>query len=274
MAEGGNAEHEAARRLYDLAMDFAERALRSQSDLVREFETLAAAPMAWVGAVLVDDDDDEHLVLQADGHFAGRAMDDDTERWEQISSPADVADHYDPVDLFTDLADAVAEMFPGLQLEVLEDAGMVDRDFDQPAKVAERRREVPAAPGPVGLDVWSDAPPEPVEALGFEAPPDRWEAPAYEWNPTATPAVAAPAASGSVATPGPSGVPAATPAATETASAVGPGRPEAADAAATDASRDLAGANSEQLRVLEDLMKAGVMSKEQFDAAKAKLTRG
>ena len=255
--DASNPDREAARRLYDIAMDFADRALRTQANLIREFETLAAAPMQWVGAVLVDDDDDEHLVLQADGHFAGRAMDDDTDQWERIASPDDVADHYDPVDLFTDVADAIAEMFPGLELEALKDSGMVERDWQAPPKVNDRGgSELRPQPVPdVGSDVWADAPPEHWAPERWEPPPDRWEAPAYDWTGHQEAARDAARDETGPAPPAPS------PKSQPQEPAGGGSTSEAAESSG----------NSEQIRVLEDLMKAGVMSKEQFEVAKAKL---
>jgi hypothetical protein len=264
---------EAAQRLYDLALDYAQRALEAQSDLIREFEGAALPSMRWVGAVLVDDDDDEHLILQADGHFAGRALDDDTGHWEHISSPDDVADHYDPVDLFTDLADAIAEMYPGLDTRDDEGTEPADGRPDKRGKVAAR------PPEPVGLDIWSDAPPETAAT-----PPGSWETAPYDWSAyEGAPADAASARvdAAAAAVDASSEAVDASSAAVDRSSAAVDGSSAAVDrsvagvdrpAAGVDASTvDPAAPRMEQVRVLEDLMKAGVMTKAQFEAAKAKL---
>jgi len=231
MAGDGGSDREAARRLHDLAMEFAARARRSQADLIREFEAVAGPPMATVGVVLVDDDDDENLVLQADGHFVGRMLDDETGRWEPISSPEEVAEHYDPGDLFADLADAIAEMFPDLGLAY-------------------------TAEGAAG-DPWGDAPPERWVTRPEAADvPDQWITPGYDW-------------SGSTTSDGDEADDAGHADQADQAT-----RDDALTDAAAVASTDSHGAdgpNAQQIRVLEDLMNAGVMTKEQFEAAKAKL---
>jgi hypothetical protein len=262
---------EAAQRLYDLALDYAQRALEAQSDLIRDFEAAALPSMRWVGAVLVDDDDDEHLILQADGHFAGRAVDDDTGQWEHISSPDDVADHYDPVDLFTDLADAIAEMYPGLDTRDGQGMAPAPGGLDEPAKAADR------PPAPVGLEIWSDAPPEREVSA-----PARWETAPYDWSADEGPptdeasasvdAAAAAIDASSAAVDRSSAAVDASSSAVDRSSAAVDRSSAAVDASSVDASTiDPAAPNQEQVRVLEDLMKAGVMTKEQFEAAKAKL---
>lgn len=182
----------AARQLRDLAREYADRALRSQADIVRAFESDARPWIRGLGEVVVDDDDDERIVLTEEGRFVGSVVDPDTSQWEPVDSPEDVADHYDPVDLFTDLADAIEEMFPGL--------------------IDPQRTDLPPLP--------------PVE------PPPR----------------------------GPGALP----------------RPieEAAPAGEQAASStDQAAPETEQLRVLEDLHRAGAITDSQLDEAKANLTR-
>ena len=110
----------AARGLHDLALDFAARSHAAQAALVRAFEAEAAAWAGQIGELLVNETDDEHLVLTSGGRFAGRVSNDDAAAgWQTLDSPDDVAENYDPVDLFSDVADAVAEAF-------------LDRDEDEP----------------------------------------------------------------------------------------------------------------------------------------------
>ncbi len=106
---------DAASRLYDLAVEYADRSHAAQAQLVRGFEIAAAALTGDVGELVIDDDDDERLVLSEDGHFTGRVLVPDPEpTWESLQSADDIVDYYDPVDLFDDLADCLAQAFPGV----------------------------------------------------------------------------------------------------------------------------------------------------------------
>jgi hypothetical protein len=190
-------EHQAARRLYELSLDYAEKALATQADLLRAFEADAGPDMRLVGEVVIDHDNDEHLVLRADGTFGGTTLDDDTGVWNAVRSAEDVADHYDPVDVFTDLADAIAETFPGLEdEEALAGSGWADAADSNGGTTA--NPESPESSSDAGDGA----------SLGADMGTDRRAAP-----------------------------------------------------------------HGEQIRALEDLRKAGVMTQAQFEAAKAKLDR-
>lgn len=107
----------AARRIVELAEQFGERSHDLQVDLVREFQEAVREHAALTGAIDIEDDDDEQLVLGSDGRFGGRLLADSAgsdggDEWLEIAGPSDVVDHYDAVDLFADLADAVREQFP------------------------------------------------------------------------------------------------------------------------------------------------------------------
>ena len=59
----------AARRLYDLALEYQERSQRSESRLLDDFEVAAAGASGLLGDLVIVDDDDERLVLTAAGEF-------------------------------------------------------------------------------------------------------------------------------------------------------------------------------------------------------------
>lgn len=137
----------AARELVDLALDFADRAQAAEADLIAEFRTAAATLAAGLGPVVIESDDDEQLLLRADGVLAGEVLDEATGVWENVESPEDVTRYYDPTDLFLDLADALVERFPELAPEFPEvgdrtgsrgplEAGPAAGDFFAPASAA------------------------------------------------------------------------------------------------------------------------------------------
>jgi hypothetical protein len=141
---------EAARRLHDLSLDYAARSHAAVAALVSAFEVQAAGLTDDIGELIITDADDERLVLTAHGQFAGRVLTDDpTPRWQTLDSPDDIAEHYDPVDLFADVADAVAEAFLGVD------------DDEVPSDAPD------IAPARSGGEVRSTAGPEP----SFVAPP-------------------------------------------------------------------------------------------------------
>jgi len=132
-------QFDAALRLYDLALDYSERSHAAEAELVRAFEAEAAALAHEVGELVVEDDDDERLIFTARGRFAGQVLlGDPAPGWQALDSPDDIVEHYDPVDLFADLANAIAEAFPGV-----DDQGMPAEALDHARLVA--ADEVPAA---------------------------------------------------------------------------------------------------------------------------------
>jgi len=104
---------DAAAALFELALDFQERSQRAESGLLEQFETAASALMSRVGTVVIVDDLDEHLELAGAG-FRGRVIPEGDSRWTDLSSPEDVVRFYDPTDVFGDLADAIADAYPGV----------------------------------------------------------------------------------------------------------------------------------------------------------------
>jgi hypothetical protein len=108
----------AARRLYDLALEYQERSQRSEARLLADFEGAASEASALIGDLVIVDDDDERLVLSAAGEFRAEVVPEDAAgEWRSLSGPDELVEYYDPTDVFGDLADAVAEAFPAVAPE-------------------------------------------------------------------------------------------------------------------------------------------------------------
>jgi hypothetical protein len=106
-------ETSAAAALYELALDFQERSQRSEAGLIEQFENAASSLTGKVGTIVIVDDLDEHLELAGPG-FRGRVIPEGESTWTELAAGEDVVRFYDPTDVFGDLADAVAEAFPGV----------------------------------------------------------------------------------------------------------------------------------------------------------------
>jgi hypothetical protein len=125
-------EEDAARRVYDLALTFQERSQHTEARLLEQFESVVQDLSPHLGDMMVLDDDDERLWLKRNGRFEAEVVperdeDDDSSQegnWKRLSSPDDIVEFYDPTDVFGDLAEALAEAFPG----IVED----DDDDDEP----------------------------------------------------------------------------------------------------------------------------------------------
>lgn len=122
---------EAAAALYELALDFQERSQRSEAGLLEQFENASAALMGRVGTVVIVDDLDEHLELAGQG-FRGKVIPEGQSRWTDLAGPEDVVRFYDPTDVFGDLADAIADAYPGVAPE--------DEDGEETDDAADRDR--------------------------------------------------------------------------------------------------------------------------------------
>jgi hypothetical protein len=108
-------EDDAAHRLYDLALSYQDRSQRTEAHLFEQFSAAAEPFTALLGDFIIVDDDDERLTLERGGGFHGEVVpDDDTGEWRTLGSPDDLVEFYDPTDVFGDLADALAEAFPGI----------------------------------------------------------------------------------------------------------------------------------------------------------------
>jgi hypothetical protein len=117
----------AARRLYDLALAFQERSQVSESRLLEQFEESATRLTARLGDLIVVDDDDERLVLEASGSFRAEVVPEGAEgEWQTLSTPDELVEYYDPTDVFGDLADALAEAWPTVAPEAAQAATAVE----------------------------------------------------------------------------------------------------------------------------------------------------
>ncbi len=131
---------DAARRVYDLALTFQERSQHTEARLIEQFETVAQDIAPYLGDLMVLDDDDERLWLKRNGRFEAEVVPerDETDSaaegsWKRLSGPDDLVEFYDPTDIFGDLAEALAESYPGI---VDGDEADDDEDDDDAEAVA------------------------------------------------------------------------------------------------------------------------------------------
>ena len=115
--EAPETEEEAAGRLYDLALAFQERSQQTEAHLLEQFESAASQLTAFLGDLVIIDDDDERLTLRASGTFTAEVVPEaeaESGTWRKLDGPDDIVEFYDPTDIFGDLADTLAESFPAL----------------------------------------------------------------------------------------------------------------------------------------------------------------
>ena len=106
-------DESAARRLYDLALEYQERSQRNEARLLEDFESASAGLISVIGDLIIVDDDDERLTLTAGGTFRAEVIPEDSEEtWRTLAGAEELVEFYDPTDVFGDLADALAEAFP------------------------------------------------------------------------------------------------------------------------------------------------------------------
>jgi hypothetical protein len=121
----------AARRLYDLALEYQERSQRTESRLLDDFESAAATASNLIGELVIVDDDDERLMLTATGAFRAEVVPEEAEgTWRTLSGPDELVEFYDPTDVFGDLADALADAYPSVAPELAAAGGDIDDDDD------------------------------------------------------------------------------------------------------------------------------------------------
>jgi hypothetical protein len=122
-AEGHEGEEEprdpedAARRLYDLAIDYLEESQESETDLFSRFQSAAAPFTALVGDITVTDDEDERVTLLSTGELVAEVIPEGTQEWRKLTQADQFVEFYDPTDVFGDVADAIAEAFPSVAPE-------------------------------------------------------------------------------------------------------------------------------------------------------------
>jgi hypothetical protein len=108
-------DESAARRLYDLALEYQERSQRNEARLLEDFEAASASLISVIGDLIIVDDDDERLMLTAAGTFRAEVIPEDAEEaWRTLDGADELVEFYDPTDVFGDLADALAEAFPSV----------------------------------------------------------------------------------------------------------------------------------------------------------------
>jgi len=108
-------EEVAARQMYDLALEYQERSQRAESRLLDLFEATATNLSAKLGDLVIVEDDDERLTLEAGGTFRAEVMPEGSEgAWRTLGTAEELVEFYDPTDVFGDLADALAEAYPGV----------------------------------------------------------------------------------------------------------------------------------------------------------------
>jgi hypothetical protein len=108
-------DESAARRLYDLALEYQERSQRNEARLLEDFESASAGLISVIGDLVIVDDDDERLTLTAAGTFRAEVIPEDSdEAWRTLNGADELVEFYDPTDVFGDLADALAEAFPAV----------------------------------------------------------------------------------------------------------------------------------------------------------------
>jgi hypothetical protein len=132
-------DESAALALYNLALDFQDRSQQSEANLLDQFEEAAARVVERLGDLIIVDDEDERLVLGANGRFRAEVLPEDGDgEWRQLKAPDELVEFYDPTDVFGDLADALAEAFPAIAPE-LEDEGE-DGDVEDVEDVEDKDR--------------------------------------------------------------------------------------------------------------------------------------
>jgi hypothetical protein len=108
-------DESAARRLYDLALEYQERSQRNEARLLEDFEAASVGLISTIGDLIIVDDDDERLTLTAAGTFRAEVIPEDSgETWRTLDGAEELVEFYDPTDVFGDLADALAEAFPNV----------------------------------------------------------------------------------------------------------------------------------------------------------------
>ncbi|HEY6014384.1 MAG TPA: hypothetical protein VIU37_10260 [Candidatus Limnocylindrales bacterium] len=126
-------DESAARRLYDLALEYQERSQRNEARLLEDFESASAGLIALIGDLIIVDDDDERLTLTAAGTFRAEVIPEDSgESWRTLDGAEELVEFYDPTDVFGDLADALAEAFPAVAPEAGGAAGNAEAGGAEP----------------------------------------------------------------------------------------------------------------------------------------------
>jgi hypothetical protein len=134
--EAPSDEQDAVHRLYDLALTFQERSQRAEARLLEQFEESASPLSPLVGELVIVDDEDERLVLTAEGSLRAQVVPEDADdAWRALMSADELVEFYDPTDVFGDLADAIAEGWPDVAPELARSAGIGGDESDDDGAV-------------------------------------------------------------------------------------------------------------------------------------------
>jgi hypothetical protein len=129
----------AARRLYDLALEYQERSQRTEARLFDDFEVAAVTATNVIGDLVIVDSDDERLVLTRTGDFRAEVIPEETPGiWRTLTEPGELVEFYDPTDVFGDLADALAEAYPAV---APAEVGAAEVDGEEAPEAAEGAAE-------------------------------------------------------------------------------------------------------------------------------------
>jgi hypothetical protein len=128
-------DESAARRLYDLALEYQERSQGSEARLLEDFESASAGLISVIGDLVIVDDDDERLILTGAGKFRAEVIPENSDdEWRTLDGADQLVEFYDPTDVFGDLADAIAEAFPSVAPDIGQSGlGAGDGDGDPAA---------------------------------------------------------------------------------------------------------------------------------------------
>ena len=138
----------AARRLYDLALEYQERSQHNEARLLEDFESASAGLIALIGDLVIVDDEDERLMLTANGTFRAEVIPEDAgDTWRTLDGAEEMVEFYDPTDVFGDLADALAEAFPEVAPEAEREAvgEAPEEAVEEPAESSDAGAEVEAS---------------------------------------------------------------------------------------------------------------------------------
>jgi hypothetical protein len=136
-------DESAALALYNLALDFQDRSQQNEASLIDQFEETAARVVERLGDLIIVDDEDERLVLGANGRFRAEVLPEDGDgEWRQLKAPDEIVEFYDPTDVFGDLADALAEAFPAIAPELEDEEEEEDAEGEEDAEDVEDVEDV------------------------------------------------------------------------------------------------------------------------------------
>ena len=122
-----DSEEGAALSLYNLALDYQERSQQNEARLLDQFEEASSRLMDKLGDLIIVDDEDERLTLGRTGRFRAEVLPEDGGgEWRELTATDELVEFYDPTDIFGDLADSLAEAFPGIAPDFEEGAEVVE----------------------------------------------------------------------------------------------------------------------------------------------------